>query len=122
MSHDSIRWMQVFAESTVSLRNAHVWQPLVDVYRTGDGWLIKYDLAGVLAEDVNLTLDGSCLKLRGTRRDCSLEKGYCQLRMEISYSQFERTIELPDSLERARLTCEFWHGLLLVRVEKETTR
>jgi HSP20 family protein len=114
--------MQVFAASTVSLTNAHVWQPFVDVYRTADGWLIKYELAGVLPEDVSLTVDGPCLILRGARRDCCLEKGFCQLRMEISYSHFERTIELPDSLERARITSEFRHGMLLVRVEREACR
>ena len=122
MSHDSIRWMQVYAAATISLTNANVWQPSVDVYRTRDGWLIKYELAGVMPEDVSLTLDGRRLTLRGARRDCCLEKGFCQLRMEISYSHFERTIELPDSLERACLTSEFWHGMLLVRVEREACR
>jgi HSP20 family protein len=122
MSHDSIRWMQVFTATAVSLADDGVWRPLVDIYRTADGWLIKYELAGVLPEDVRLILDGRRLILQGTRRDCSLEKGFRQMRLEISYSQFERTIELPDSLERACLTSEFCHGMLLVRVEKEASR
>ena len=122
MGNDSSRWMQAFTASTISHSEANVWQPLVDVYRTSSGWLIKYDLAGVLPEDVRLTFDGKRLTLHGTRRDCCIEEGFCHYRMEISYSHFERTIELPDSLERARVTSEFWHGMLLVRVEKEACR
>jgi len=111
--------MQAFAASTISLTKANVWQPLVDVYRTGNGWLIKYELAGVRPEDVSLTVDGRYLTLRGTRRDRCIKEGCCHYRMEISYSHFERTVELPEHLERARLTPEFVHGMLLVRVEKE---
>ena len=112
MSHDSVRWMQAFAASTVSLSKANVWQPLVDVYRTGNGWLIKYELAGVRPEDVSLTVDGRCVTVRGTRRDCCIKEGLCHYRMEISYSHFERTVELPEHLERARLDAGVfaWHA------------
>ena|ERR1022692_4653445 len=119
MSHESVRWMQAFAASTISLSQANVWQPLVDVYRTGNGWLIKYELAGVRPEDVSLSVNGACLTLHGVRRDCCIEEGCCHYRMEISYSHFERTVELPVDFEGARLTSEFRHGMLLVRVEKE---
>ena len=119
MADNSIRWMQAFFPSAVSLTPATFWQPLADVYRTHDGWLIKYDLAGVLPEDVILTVEDSCLTIRGSRRDCCMEEGCCHYRMEISYSHFERTIELPDTLERARICTEFRQGMLLVRVQKE---
>ena len=122
MSHDSLRWMQAFAASAISLKQANVWQPLVDVYRTRSGWLIKYELAGVRPEDVNLSINGACLTLRGVRRDSCIEENWCHYRMEISYSHFERTVELPADLERAQLTTEFRHGMLLVRVEKEDRR
>ena len=119
MAHDSVRWMQTFFSSAVSLTQTNRWQPLADVYRTTDGWLIKYDLAGVRPCDVTLTIDGSRLIIQGTRRDCCVEEGCHHYRMEISYSHFERTIELPDTLERAQIATEFRHGMLLVRVQKE---
>ena len=122
MSHDAVRWMKAFAAQAISLSQANQWQPLVDVYRTDSGWLIKYELAGVRPEDVSLTVDGGRLTLRGTRRDCCIKETCCHYRMEISYSHFERTVELPEHLDTARLTSEFWHGMLLVRVEKEDAR
>jgi len=39
--------------------------------------------------------------------------------MEISYSQFQRTIELPENLDHARITTEYRQGMLLVRIDKE---
>jgi HSP20 family protein len=95
------------------------WQPLVDVYRAPGGWLVKCDLAGVRPEDLSLTIDGSRLTLRGSRRDCNLDEGCSHYRLEIAYSQFERTIELPETLERAQVTTEFRQGMLLVRIRKE---
>jgi HSP20 family molecular chaperone IbpA len=37
--------------------------------------------------------------------------------MEIAYSHFERSLELPCDLERADITTEFHDGMLLVRIE-----
>jgi HSP20 family protein len=98
------------------------WQPLVDVYRTRDGWLVKGDLAGVRPDDVTLSVHGPYLTLRGSRHDCTLDEGCCHYRLEISYSQFERTIELPENVERAQITTEFREGMLLVHIRKEAPR
>jgi HSP20 family protein len=119
MAEDSIRWMRTAFATAVAWTQPGCWQPLVDVYRTRDGWLLKYDLAGVAPEDVILTIDGNQVTIAGIRRDCCLEEGCSHFRMEISYNRFERTIELPDHLESARLATEYWRGMLLVRVERE---
>jgi len=115
MSCDRTDWMRrLFAPSA-----ALSWRPLADVYRTPHGWLVKCELAGVRPEDLTVSVRGSHLTLRGARRDCCLEEGCSHYRLEISYSQFERTIELPENLDRAHLTTEFRHGMLLVRIERE---
>lgn len=102
----------------VSAEHPDTWQPFVDIYQTRDGWLLKADLAGVRPSDVSILIDGRCLTLRGSRRDCSLEEGCCHYLMEISYSRFERTIELPDNLDRAAVDTEFRDGMLLVRIRR----
>jgi HSP20 family protein len=99
-----------------------VWQPFVDVYQTHDGWLLKADLAGVMPEDIAVELQGRYIQIRGMRRDWCLEEGCHHYRMEISYSQFERTIELPDELDNARIGTEFRHGMLLIHINPEMDR
>ncbi len=119
MSHDRIDRMRRFFLPTGGIGAEGAWQPLIDVYRTGDGWLIKGDLAGVRPEDVTVSIAGSYLTIRGTRHDCTRDEGCRHYRLEISYSHFARTIELPDNLERAHVTSEFRQGMLLVRIRKE---
>ena len=96
---------------------AEVWRPPVDIYRRGHDWLLKFDLAGVRAEDVRVRIGGSRVTVSGVRRDRVVEEGYYHHSMEISYNRFERTIELPGDLSDAEYSLEARDGLLLVRVE-----
>jgi len=96
-----------------------VWQPPTDVYRTRDGWLVKFDLAGVRPEDVELSITGSRLTVRGSRRDWCQEEGCRHYLMEIAYSEFERSIVLPTDLGTAHIQTEYRYGLLLVRIRLE---
>jgi HSP20 family protein len=89
----------------------------VDVYRRGDGWLLKFDLAGVQPQDVKVRISGSRVTVSGVRRDWVVEQGYSHHSMEISYNRFERTIELPGDISQAEYSLEAREGLLLVRVE-----
>jgi len=95
---------------------AMAWRPSADVYRTPDGWVVKMELAGVRPEDVNVTMSGSELFVSGVRRDRFVEEGWSHHSMEITYSRFERAIELPCNLDRAAISIEFHDGLLLARV------
>ena len=122
MPSDLIRLMQsLFPTAADAVRSA-LWQPAVDVYRTRTGWLVKAELAGVRPEDIRLTVAGNRLSIQGSRRDWLSEQGCCHYRMEISYSQFERVLELPCDLDKAHITTEYQYGLLLVRVETEAEK
>ena len=95
---------------------AMAWRPSADIYRTPEGWVIKMELAGVRPEDINVLASGSELFVSGVRRDRFVEEGWSHYSMEITYSRFERKIELPCALDRASLSIEYQEGLLLVRV------
>lgn len=98
---------------------APVWRPLADVYRTKNGWLLKFDLAGVRPEDVEVHVGGRRVRVTGIRKDTVVEEGSSYYSMEISYSRFERTIEMPVNLDRAKVVLEAREGLLLVRLVME---
>ena len=95
------------------------WVPAVDVYRTRDGWILKFDLAGVQVQDVMVSVSGRRVSIQGIRRDSTVEEGCSYYVMEISYDRFERTIEMPSSLDGARVTLEARNGILLVRMITE---
>lgn len=96
-----------------------LWQPSADIYRTRNGWLLKFDLAGVRPEDVTVSVRGRRVSVSGVRRDFIAEEGCSYYSMEISYNRFERSLEMPVNLENARITLEARNGLLLVRMVTE---
>ena len=96
-----------------------VWRPPADVYRIRGGWLVKFDLAGVRPEDIRLRVCGRQLTVEGTRRDWQIDEGQSHYSMEISYSQFQRSIELAGDLEQARVSTDYRDGMLLVRLLTE---
>jgi HSP20 family protein len=122
MPSDLIRLMHSLFLPVAERFHEPLWQPSVDVYRTRKGWVVKFELAGVRPEDIEVTVAGTHLTVRGSRRDWLSEEGCSHYRMEISYSHFERTLELPCDLGKARVTTEYDCGLLLVRIETEAAK
>jgi HSP20 family protein len=119
MSRSTIRIRQLLFLPAVERLREPTWQPAADIYRTATGWVVKFDLAGVPPEEVELTAQGCRLTLKGSRRDCQQEEGcVCHL-MEIDYSDFERTLVLPCELDHADISAEARHGMLIVRIRTE---
>ena len=81
--------------------------------------MVKLELAGVRPEDVRLVPRASALLVQGTRRDECACQGQDCYRLEISYSQFERILELPGMSEAVEITASYLHGMLTVRIVTE---
>ncbi|MFY9621255.1 MAG: Hsp20/alpha crystallin family protein [Pyrinomonadaceae bacterium] len=116
-----------FFRDTGDLRHrrpsGRLWNPAADVYRTQDGWLVKLDLAGVRADDIQITLDGDLLRVSGLRRDGFCGEGISHYQLEITYSRFEKLIQFPCSIEKATVERDYRDGLLLLHLyENEECR
>jgi HSP20 family protein len=122
MSKDLIRLMHALFLPVADVCQPAPWRPAMDVCRTRRGWLVKFELAGVDARDVDLEVRGRWLTVRGVRRDDPREEGCHYYCLEIAYSAFERSLELPCDLERAAVTTDYRDGMLLVHVETEVCR
>lgn len=125
MSKDLIRLMHALFLPGVEACQDAPWRPHTDVYRTPTGWLVKFEVAGVHAEDIDLQAVGGRLLLRGVRRDCVLESPQkygtsspVHYGMEIEYSLFERGVDLPCDLKKADISTEYRDGMLLVRIDQ----
>ena len=98
------------------------WQPAVDAYETADGWLLKYELAGVASSEVEVVLVGREITVRGVRRDVRIGERQRSFCMEISYNRFERTLELPCELNTMNVTTQYRDGMLIVHLTCQETR
>ena len=48
-----------FLGSSKNVQSGRLWYPAADVYQTEDGWLVKVELAGVSAEDLEIDVQGA---------------------------------------------------------------
>ena len=93
MSGESVdRYFRLIHGDRPRRPSGRLWCPAADVYRTRDGWLVKVDLAGVCADDLQITLRDKILELKGLRRDSSYAEGISYQQLEITYSRFEKKI------------------------------
>ena len=93
-----------------------LWQPAVDIYRCPAGWKIKFDLAGVKPEDVEILIADNKLIVRGVRRDTVITEGWSYHQLEITYSRFERALKIPCELSAAEIQCESKDGWLILHL------
>lgn len=96
--------------------STRLWNPSADVYRTVDGWMVKVDLAGVCADDLDISISDSYLRIRGCRRDTLIREDFSYQQMEITYSRFEKTIQFPTMIEGATVAHDYRDGFLIIDV------
>lgn len=108
--------MKIIFPDQAQERLRSAWSPHADVYQTRQGWVIKLDLAGVKPQDVSVQVRGSRVSISGVRKDWIVEKDWRHYSMEISYSRFERIIELPCELTRVEISNECRDGMLLIHL------
>ncbi len=94
------------------------WRPPVDIYRTPEGWLLKFDLAGVCPEEVSVEVKGCRITVGGVRRDLLAEEMGSYYSMEIAYNRFQRTVDLPCHFAHPRISLEGRNGILIVRISE----
>jgi HSP20 family protein len=69
-------------------------------------------LPGVDPKDVNLQAMGNTLTISGERSSSRETKESDYLHREITYGSFQRLIELPEGVDKDKLTAEYRNGLL----------
>ena len=94
------------------------WSPAIDVTEEKDTYTVKADLPGLKKEDIDVTVDGRVLRIKGERKyeDEKKEKNYH--RVERSYGQFVRTLDLGTNIDSAKVNAKYKDGVLTVSVPK----
>ena len=113
------RYFHFLSSSKNTRPSGKLWYPSADIYQTSDGWIVKVELAGVSAEEIEIDIQGNQLYIAGCRRDKTCAAGVSYQQMEITYSRFEKTLRFPDVIEGASVEHNFENGLLIVHLWKE---
>ena len=104
----------------VSLGNAGDFFP-VDVLDTNDDVVVKASLPGVEPEDIEISVTGQVLTLRGETREEQEEKAQNWYRRERRQGTFVRQLQLPTEVDSARAEALFEDGVLRLTLPKAET-
>ncbi len=101
------------------------WQPPIDIHETEEAVLVKVELAGVKADDLQVSLspDDRILNVSGSRSESARDRegrSRCH-QMEIYFGPFERAVGLPSGirLDRDAIKASYKEGFLLVTLPKK---
>ncbi len=92
------------------------WSPPADVFVSKDMVVVRLEVAGVAASDIDLTYREGELVARGTRFESGSEPKQDYWQMEIQHGPFERCvkIQLKVDADRAQAVCR--NGILEIRM------
>jgi HSP20 family protein len=102
-------------ETEVSTRP---WAPPVDIYETENDIVLKAELPGVEAKDVEVRVEDNNLYLKGERKFEKEVKEQNYHRVERAYGTFARSFVLPSSISADKVKAEFKDGLLVLTLPK----
>ena len=94
------------------------WFPSVDIAEKKKEIIVKAEIPGVEAKDMDITISGKILTIKGEKKQEKKEKEENFHRMERSYGYFNRTIELPCEVDSEKVDASYKKGVLKIELKK----
>ena len=95
-----------------------VWAPAVDMYETKDALTVVAELPGLNEKDIQLSIIGDVLSVRGERQWNQEVKQESYYRGERWYGKFERYLPLPMPVQADKVTAKYRDGVLTITLPK----
>jgi HSP20 family protein len=94
------------------------WVPVVDVFEKEDKFVVKAELPGMKEEDIDVSVVGDTLTIKGEKKTETEVKEEDYYRCERSYGSFFRSIPLPATVEADKIEASYGDGVLEVSLPK----
>ena len=92
--------------------------PPVNVLTGTDDVIVQCELAGVKREELELSITGETLVIKGSKHPPVKDEEVRYQRRERGFGDFSRTIVLPEKIDPDRVEAELDAGILTVRLPK----
>jgi HSP20 family protein len=97
----------------------------VDLYKAGENLVIQSAIAGIRPEDLDITIQGDFVTIKGVRTKPTEEPETSYYYQECYWGPFSRQIVLPEEVDPSRAEASLKEGILTIkipRLEKERER
>ncbi|WP_372793677.1 Hsp20/alpha crystallin family protein [Lutibacter sp.] len=110
--------------NTNNLFNDRFWlkkinEPALNIKEKKDEFEIELAAPGYNKKDFEVTIDDGCLNITAKREESKEEKDENYTRKEFSYSSFERSLQLPESVSGEKIKAKYDNGILKFSIAKK---
>ncbi len=101
------------------------WVPAVDVSESADEIVVHMDVPGIVADDIDISLTGRMLTVKGERIQDHGEKKRNYHRTERWFGPFLRSVEIPADVDPDQVKANYNGGVLklsLPKTKKQTAK
>lgn len=97
---------------------APLWRvtPEMDLYESGDEYLIQLDVPGASADSINVQVVGTRVFIRAEQAVAAAEANAAA-----ALTAFERQLDLPADVDADSASAELRHGVLEIRIAKSAS-
>ncbi len=94
------------------------WLPSLDVSETKNELVVKAEVPGMDAKDIDISLSDGVLTIKGEKKQEKEEKEADYHLVERSYGAFTRSIQLPKEVQGDKIHASYKDGILRVTLPK----
>lgn len=111
-------WNRFFGETPFRQAFSHEWAPSVDISETKDNVLVKAELPGLEAKDIDVSMSGDVLNIKGEKKKEAEKKDEHYHCCERYTGSFQRSFRLPVGVQSDKVKATFKDGVLTVTLPK----
>ncbi len=111
-------WSRFFSDFPVLRRHEGEWVPSVDVSEDKESYIVQAELPGMEAKDVNVSISGNMLIIKGEKKKEEEKKDEHHHSVERYYGSFQRSFQLPANVKTDKIDATFDKGVLKIALPK----
>jgi HSP20 family protein len=105
--------------SQPTVANGAAWTPSVDLAEENDRFILRADVPGVAAKDIEVSAEDGTLTVRGERLARERASGDGFQHVERAAGTFLRRFTLPDSAQAEAIKAHYADGVLEIEIPKQ---
>lgn len=91
---------------------------VVDVYETQAEFVVTSAIAGVIINDVDISIEKDMMIIKGDRKDPNQDSGKKYLYQECYWGPFSKKVILPENIKVKEASAEMDKGILTIKFPK----
>jgi HSP20 family protein len=94
-------------------------EPALNIKETDTNFEIELAAPGFAKKDFEITIEDNCLNISAEKSTSEEEKKDDYTRKEFSYNAFERSLQLPETVQQEKIKAKYTDGILSFNLAKK---